>query len=340
MCTALIVGSGKQRLLAANYDYSLSHGLVATNLRGTLKENGRTPSERKLQWEVKYGSVTFNSVSLELPTAGMNEQGLSIMLCWHDEGKFGAADNTCLLDPLQWIQFQLDNHSSIHDVINGLSSVQPKDQGVPLHFTLLDRNGEYLLLEFLDGDPVIYVNPDIPVLTNSTYERCLSMLKSEGCERAGNSLARFNMLAQEFPMLAEQSSLPVAFEALEKVQQSQQVESGTFPWEQGRPTTSTVWSMVFDPQKLTISYESKGCEDQRFINLAKLDFRESSEYSYLDIDEGRTGDVSEVMRPYRRDANKAIVEASATVIDFPDGISGRLVNLVDVTYDTRKMVIT
>jgi len=40
VCSTAIFGTGSNRVLAANYDYSLGHGLIATNLRETCKENG------------------------------------------------------------------------------------------------------------------------------------------------------------------------------------------------------------------------------------------------------------------------------------------------------------
>ncbi|MGB3634111.1 MAG: hypothetical protein WA982_08735 [Rubrobacteraceae bacterium] len=50
MCSTISLGSGDHSLLAQNYDFNLDHGLVAINLRGTVKENGRQPGEKAVRW--------------------------------------------------------------------------------------------------------------------------------------------------------------------------------------------------------------------------------------------------------------------------------------------------
>lgn len=108
MCSTIIFGANSHKYLAENYDHSLDHGLVGVNLRGTVKENGRKPGDRSIRWRVKYGSVTFNQFSLELPVSGMNEKGLAVALMWHAEGDFGTDERYSRLSALQWIQYQLD----------------------------------------------------------------------------------------------------------------------------------------------------------------------------------------------------------------------------------------
>ena len=43
MCSTVILGAGRHRILAGNYDYSLDHGLIGTNLPGTQSNNDAFP---------------------------------------------------------------------------------------------------------------------------------------------------------------------------------------------------------------------------------------------------------------------------------------------------------
>lgn len=146
MCSTIILGSGTEKFLAANYDINITHGLVAISLRGTIKENARKPCEKVARWIVKYGSVTFNQSSLELPAFGMNEEGLAIALMWHDEGDFGENNKYVRFNPLQWIQYQLDNCKNIAEVIEEMKFVRPKNEIMPLHF----MQDDYIFVDLFD----------------------------------------------------------------------------------------------------------------------------------------------------------------------------------------------
>jgi penicillin V acylase-like amidase (Ntn superfamily) len=334
MCSTVILGAGAERLLAANYDYSLGHGLVATNLQGTAKENGREPEDPAVRWVVRHGSVTLNSVSLELPTAGMNRAGLSIALMWHDDGDFGAEPVVRRIDPLQWIQYQLDNHATVHEVIDSLADVRPKAQGIPLHYTLLDGHGDGLLLEFLGGEPQVLLNPPEPVLTNSSHAACVAGLDtvSDDAIRERTSLGRFAELVRRGAASGPQADVAAAFDALSRVQQGS--SSGGDPWAE---TTKTVWSVVFQPARHSIHLSTHGNRTVRRIELEHLDLSANSRYACLDIHEGPAGDVTGLLRPYDRADCERIVEASAPALPMSVEERRNLVDLVDATYRLRRM---
>lgn len=342
MCSTVILGAGANRVLAFNFDYALGHGLVATNLRRTCKENGREPGEPVLSWEVRHGSVTFNSVCLELPTAGMNERGLCLALMWHDEGDFGSGGPLRLLDPLQWMQYQLDQFSSIEDVVNGLSIARPKSQGVPLHYMVLDANGDHLLLEFLEGEPRVTVNPPVPVLTNSTYAKCISVAGDVDEEElfTRTSLGRFATLLRHHSMRGDDSSVPNAFDTLYAVQQSTPPAGHGFPWASTGQTTSTVWSVVFAPARRAIHFYTHRNPQIRTVELRRLDFDPASDYRCANIHDGEEGDITDALHTYRIEDNRRIVEASASFLSMTPEARYQLVRLVDATYRSRRLEIS
>lgn len=154
----------------------------------------RVDRNGSVEWVVKYGNITFNQFSLEMPVSGMNEAGLAVALMWHEEGDCGIDERYLRLSSLQWIQYQLDNFKNIDEVVEGLQVIRPEQGPMPLHFMLLDSHGDCLIVEFIGGELVLQKNADYPIVTNTSCEKCIEALtRSEGdvYEILGNSVGWF-----------------------------------------------------------------------------------------------------------------------------------------------------
>lgn len=338
MCSTIIVGSGTHKQLAENYDHRLDHGLIGVNLKGTMKENGRQPGEKALRWQVKYGSITFNQFSLELPASGMNEQGLCVALMWHYGGDFGQAEAYSRLSALQWIQYQLDNYQSIAEVMQGLETIRPKQEGIPLHYSLLDAAGNTLQLEFIDGEPKCYLNQDYPLLTNSSYAECLDAAQIEANEAKtypNQSIARFIHLYRQVSDPHPHSG----FDLLKSVSQTPD-EAEIFPWNTvgGEPTV-TAWSIIFNPAEKSILLKTHKNDSIRELRLAEFNFEKEADYLIMDINAGTEGNIRSFFKPYSRTENQAIVSLTAPAFQMPETAQEALVNMVDALYREREMSI-
>lgn len=338
MCSTIVLGRGPGRVLAYNYDYSLGHGLIATNLRGTRKASVPPPGQPVTRWTVQHGSVTLNSFALELPTCGMNERGLCIALMWHDGGRFGIDTTVLRLNPLQWIQYTLDSHASVAEVVADLDRVQPRDDGVPLHYTVLDAGGDCALIEFVDERPVVTRDPAFPALTNSTYERALAAVEAGELPDDGtgtSSVERFAMLQQLYSANADQVDAIAAFALLSTVRQGG-VASGTAPWTNGDRLTQTMWSVVFEPRSRLIRLVTHDNPEPRQLRIDELEPAETATYQLLDIHAGR-GDVSGELQAYRAAENHRMLRESARVFPMPEAARDEIANVVDRLYHTRAM---
>lgn len=339
MCSTIIYSSNGRKYLAENYDYSLDHGLVGTNLRGTKKTNGRPPGDQQVSWSVKYGSVTFNQFSLEFPVSGMNEAGLSIALMWHEEGDFGDDKQFDRLNELQWIQYQLDNFRNIDEVIEGLQSIRPENGPVPLHFTLLDAHGESLLVEFIAGDLVLHRNVSYPILTNNSYNTCLvAAEKNEAITSLpSNSIGRFAHLYRQLSDCRKKQTSADGFRLLDSVSMSPE-NTDLFPWSKGDKLTVTAWSIVFDTNQKTIFLKTNRNKDIREFNLNEVDFDAKGGYQIADIHSGSSGSMMNFFELYSEAKNRKILRLSTQQMNMPEEIVDELASAVNSLYVSRQMI--
>src|SRR3954468_12937843 len=140
-CTTFFINKDGQLVFGRNYDWVTETGVVHTNLRDQVKtslplENGKTTS-----WISKWGSVTFNQYGKEFPNGGMNEKGLVIELMWLDKSEYPKTDERPPFSVLQWIQYQLDNCSSVDEVLATDQMIRVVSNGAPQHYLLADGNG-------------------------------------------------------------------------------------------------------------------------------------------------------------------------------------------------------
>jgi penicillin V acylase-like amidase (Ntn superfamily) len=171
-CTTFFINKNGEMVFGRNYDWITASGMLCSNLRGINKTSMKTDDGTTIAWTSKYGSLSFNQYGKEFPTGGMNEQGLVVELMWLDQTKYPKADKRPAIGVLQWIQYQLDNCSTIDEVIATDKIVRIASVGTtPLHYLIADARGKVATIEFLEGKLTVHRDDQvaIPVLTNDIY---------------------------------------------------------------------------------------------------------------------------------------------------------------------------
>lgn len=114
------------------------------NKRNLIKkaDNFFDPESKTVEWISKFGSITFNQYGKEHPMGGMNEVGLVVEVMWLSGSRYPNADSRPALGELPWVQYQLDNFSTVKEVIDSDSSIRISTDSQPLHFLVCDRSGE------------------------------------------------------------------------------------------------------------------------------------------------------------------------------------------------------
>lgn len=306
-CTTLCFFEKGRALVAYNYDAWASEGLVLVNKRGTSKK-GR--AKQAASWTARYGSVTFNQFGRDEPSSGVNEKGLMVSLMWVDGARYPPADHHPIIGPLRWIQYHLDKHASVAEVVANAEAVRIAS-AFPLHYLFADASGDAAVIEFLDGKLVVYRGETLPVraLANSTYADSIAAF--EAAKRTGeiptseSSLDRF--VRGAMVVSGDGDRIARGFAALAAV-----ASPGI---------TSTRWSIVYDLGTSEVYFRTDINEAIRRFTVTSFDFSCRTTMKMFDVTAPGSGDVAAAFVDYSRAANRALVEASYTKTPFLRGTS-------------------
>jgi len=304
-CTTFLLARDGNYMVGKNHDWMVDDGLIIINKRGMLKTAGygKKVKGQPAVWTSKYGSVTFNQYGRELPSGGMNETGLVVEEMTLVSTRYSEPDSRPAIIALQWIQYQLDNFSTVEEVIASDSMVRiVPGMGAGLHYFCTDNKGDSVIIEFLKGKLVYHTKDTLRfnVLTNSTYKDSVSFFESH--ENGDNypmpignaSSARFIRAASMVEKYNSESSIPMidyAFDILSNVSQ-------------GLPTK---WSIVYDLKNFRIYFQTYGNPKRRFFDFHSFELSCATPVKLLDINESLKGDVTNYFKDYTRQMNYNLI---------------------------------
>lgn len=310
-CTTFQLNDSGRIFVGTNYDWGVPDGLIIVNPRGlskTAMPSYRDNSDvgRPAVWTSTYGSVTFNQYGREMPFGGMNEAGLTIgTMGLFDQNEFPPPDTRPSIYMQQWLQYQLDNHASVKEVIQSDAHlrIRPK-KGVHIHFLVSDKDGNCGVIEYIGGKQVVHTDNTLPhkVLTNSTYDDSLGYLARNEIPEPDRfrSIERFIRAANSlsgYPADVSRSPRKYAFDLLKKVS-----------WTAKRNTwvSRTQWSIVYDVNNRQIFFKTFANPKIRSINLKNINFSCSAPVKVLDVNADFSGDVTDQFIAYTRQMNRAL----------------------------------
>jgi penicillin V acylase-like amidase (Ntn superfamily) len=148
-CTPFCITEADRVIFAKNYDWNIGYGLILINKRGVAKKSASGQPENRGSWVSRYGSLTFNQYGREFPSGGINEAGLAVELMWLDDAEYPADPCIPSVGTLEWIQYQLDQHATVKDVVASAFRVRIASE-VKLHYLVADRSGNTANIEVLE----------------------------------------------------------------------------------------------------------------------------------------------------------------------------------------------
>ena len=305
-CTTVCVLEKDKVVVAYNYDFYPSEGLVLVNKRGMRKASFiRTEGAT---WAATYGSVTFNQFGRDNPMTGINEKGLMISQMWLEETRYPPADTRPVIGILEWIQYNLDRHGSVAEVLANAEAVRPMSR-VPIHYLVADATGDAAVLEFLDGKLVVHRGAAMPVraLTNSTYSDSVAAFeRAKGKGEMPTSVSSLDRFVRAAMLAGGGNADPIArgFEILAAVAQPD----------------FTRWSIVYDLSAREVHFRTEGNRAIRRVALAGFDFSCGTPVKMLDVTAGGAGEAGAIFVDYTTVANRALIESSFRKTQFLQGI--------------------
>jgi choloylglycine hydrolase len=300
-CTTFCLARNGEVLYGRNYDFEIGQGYVMTNRRGVQK----TSMAGTLRWTSRYASVTFNQWGREFPMDGMNESGLVVALMWLDETVY-PVDARPSLRVLEWIQYQLDNHGTVSELLAHVDETRIGG-GTPLHYLVADATGDVATIEYLEGALVVHRGDSLtaPVLANDSYERASSFLRqfmgfggSRSMPRTTTSLDRFARAAML--LRSSDASVDGAFSILTSVAQP----------------GGTRWSVVYDTRRHEIWWVSDRNRDRKQVRMDALGLDCSAEEKMLDVHSAMSGDVTDRLERYSSARNRELVVSAYAQTSF------------------------
>ena len=301
-CTTVFLSSDVKKILGKSYDWNQSHGAVTVNKRSVSKTAfSIKASENPVSWTSKFGSVTFNQHGREFPLSGLNENGLAVEIMWLNEAQYPKQDERQSINELQWIQYQLDNFSSVSEAVLAVEKIRISNIYANVHYLMCDRLGDCATVEFLDHKTVVHTGDLLPykVLTNNSYFSSLDFLKKHvgfggvlPIPTSMNSLDRFVRAVS----LGQKVSTDFSgvYEILSSVKQ------GSY----------SVWNVAYDLTEAEISFRTNSKTSSREFNTRGFDYSCKSPVLTLDMDENLSGDITNRFVFYSAEKNASMIEKS------------------------------
>jgi penicillin V acylase-like amidase (Ntn superfamily) len=307
-CTTFFINTPTQKVFGRNYDWMIATGQIIENKRGLVKKSMVKEDETGISWTSKYGSMTFNQFGKEFPLGGMNEKGLVVEVLWLEEAKYPAKDARKSINELQWIQYQLDNYSSVAEVIKSDKFLRINSEQGNLHYMLADKSGNSATIEFIDGKTVITQGQDLAfkVLTNNTMTESKSYLNTHTgfggnatISKKIDSKDRYVRTCKNMKTYKNENAVEYAFKTLQDVTYS-----------------ATVWSIVYDMTNMKVYFKTEDNTTRRSFTFSNFDFNCSSTIKTIDMNTKSTGNLNKVFVSYSYEKNKQFIETAFEEIEF------------------------
>ncbi|MBN1764187.1 MAG: linear amide C-N hydrolase [Sedimentisphaerales bacterium] len=324
-CSSFCMQDEDHVIFTKNYDWHLDHGLIIINKRNIAKRALLlNPNDKPAEWVSKYGSVTFNQYGREIPLGGINEAGLALETLMLPGSRYPQPDSRPAL--IAWIQYQLDNCSTIAEVINSDQKIRIQSlMPLPLHFMGCDRQGNAAIFEFINGKMVYHTGAELPIkaITNDTYKSSQAYLERHqgfgGTENIAHgswgSPDRFVCAAERIKNYRPGSGVSIidyAFDTLAAISQGD----------------NTQWSIVYDLKNMQVHYKTAQCRQQRTINVLECDFDNETPVRMISINTPHTGLLNPHFYDYDPDINRCMIYYSFKKTDALKFLPEALVSLM------------
>ncbi len=282
-CTTFVLENDSSLVFGRNLDWVSDNGVIVVNKRNIAKESLVFAPEKATEWTSKYGSVTFNQFGKEFPFGGINEKGLVVEIMVV-AGKYPNFDNRTAINELQWVQYQLDNASTIEEVIASDKHIRISIIDQSLHFLVCDRLGNVAVIEFDENGIHVSKASDlpVPVLENETYAKSLQKSRNNKKCRFGTVSKMIN----SYDGKSDSAAINYSFDILNEV-----VLDGS-------------WSIVYDIKNMEIHFKTSSHQTIRKIRVNDFNFSCDQNSLLYDLEKKGKGYINLNFMNFSTELNK------------------------------------
>lgn len=315
-CSSFVIQTDQGVYVGKNFDWMFGEGYLIQNNRGETKSALPVFRGQPVTWTSTFGSITFNQYGKNLPYGGMNEAGLVVEMLWLEETVYPFDPTQQYIGELEWIQYQLDNYATVQEVAQNAGQFSIRPVGGKIHYTIADKSGASIIVEFLNGKPVISPRTDkSTVCTNSaSYIAGIYYEKNKGTFRKGNHTLNRYLRLKDRTLSAEIGEIDDLFYVLESAYQK-------------KSSQPTQWQIVYDLENQKIYFRTKNQKKIRSIALPDFNFDNGQIQLFADLN-AKTWDL----QPLTFAANQYLVDITMPKI----GISNNLTAISQFIFETQK----
>lgn len=335
-CSTVMVKQKNRVVVGHNLDMP-KHipGMIVTNQRNIQKSSvtwwelisGKNAETPTLSWTSKYGSVTFNPLGKEFPDGGVNEAGLYIQEMSMPGTVFPAGKKRPTMFMMQWMQYQLDNFSSVKQVLGNISDIYL--DGWAWHFFVADKTGDSAVIEFIDGKIKTYNKDSMPfnVLCNAPYARELEWLETFKPFGGTNPV---DIKTKRSPRFAYAAAMIKNYDC------GKNPVEYTFTILEGLDRGATQWSYVVDITNTRIYFFTAIGKEIKFFDYSEFDFSCKTPARLLDVHSQFKGEVRTKFVTYTQTLNRSFLKGGASALNGGGGLTRE----VESTGNTLEAFIT
>ena len=268
--------------------------------RGVERRGGIT--DNCVKWRSKYGSIIATGYDIGSPD-GMNEKGLCTNMLFLEESEYEKEnENRPVLSISLWAQYVLDNFSTVKEAVEQLKKDEfylhtgalPNGAVAKFHLSISDATGNSAIIEYKNGNAIIYEGSQYNVLTNSPYYNDqlainnywkeiggLNMLP--GTNRSSDRFARASFYIDIIPKTSDER---IGVAGVMSVIRNVSVPLGISTKDKPNIST-TIWRTVSDQKNLKYYYESTLSPNVFWIDLKDIDFAKERKELTLPLTDGQ-----------------------------------------------------
>ncbi|HJO94261.1 MAG TPA: linear amide C-N hydrolase [Victivallales bacterium] len=314
--STFFLNTKNERVLGFNMDTPFNS--YQDNIFVNVKDQKKTaymPWENKpLHWVSKYNSVTQSPFSINFPLTGMNEKGLCIGETTLRETEYPKKDSRPAIGTFQWIQYQLDTAATVKEVIQSISKVRIAQNGFANMFIVADKEGNSAVIEFIKGKPIIFTGKTlpIPVITNREYGSSLKQLIDFELKSRKENLAEnlINLYKIEYPYSVGYTRFIIATNLIKEYQTgkiNEPIKNYTFFALSLIMQSSSKWSIIYNPVKMSISYKFRHNPEIRTFHFNDFKFSQN-QMIYMDH---KFKNINEITKDFTVSRNNEIIAKMA-----------------------------